>query len=100
MGVGEEGSAVISPYPLEPDVRLARVRALLEVVARRVAVDEAVGVLRCWWGCSAAQVRGELHTRYGDQINEYGGEVDVEAARVVAAANAAADRRADPDLDE
>lgn len=88
----------MSRCPSEPDVRIAAARDLLVVLARRVAIDEAVGVLRCWWGCSDVQARGELHARYGPGAGGGIGGIDAEAARVVAVSNADADGRADPEF--
>ncbi|ADJ48273.1 hypothetical protein AMES_6448 [Amycolatopsis mediterranei S699] len=66
-------------------------RRLLDSLARRVAVDEAVGVLQGWQGCDAAQARGELTEDAGDV------GLGAEAARVAAAVDAQADGTADPD---
>jgi hypothetical protein len=74
-------------------------------------LDQTVGILRCWWHCSATQARTELHARYDhlpDGEQRPGGPgfnlgvsagMRAETARVVALTNAAADRFADPDLE-
>ncbi|MEV6828238.1 hypothetical protein [Amycolatopsis sp. NPDC051102] len=66
-------------------------RRLLDSLARRAAVDEAIGVLQGWQGCDAAQARDELTEDTGEA------GLAAEAARVAAAVDARADGTADPD---
>jgi hypothetical protein len=66
-------------------------RRLLDSLAVRAAVNEAVGVLQGWQGCDAAQARDELTG--GTGVSGLGAE----AARVAAAVDAQADGTADPD---
>jgi hypothetical protein len=73
----------------DPDAdSLAVAGRLLDSLAGRVAVDEAVGILRGWQGCDAAQARHDLTGGAG---------LGAEAARVAAAVDARADGTADPD---
>jgi hypothetical protein len=57
-------------------------------VSRRTTLDEAVGILRSWYGWDDARARRRLQGEEGATV----------AARVVAMINATADH-ADPDLD-
>ncbi|MEU4674831.1 hypothetical protein AB0F91_44565 [Amycolatopsis sp. NPDC023774] len=66
-------------------------RLLLDSLARRAAVGEAVGIMQCWQGCDAAQARHDLTG--GTDVAGLGAE----AARVAALVNARADGTADPD---
>jgi hypothetical protein len=75
----------------DADSLAAAGRRLLDSLARRTAVGEAVGVLRSWQGCDAAQARDELTEDTGDA------GLDAEAARVAAAVDDRADGTADPD---
>jgi hypothetical protein len=68
--------------------RAERARRLEERMRLRTALHEGVGILRVWHIC------GQQHAR--DQLDVPEGR-DVEAARVIAAVNATADGRADPD---
>jgi hypothetical protein len=70
----------------DADALAAAGRRLLDSLAARAAVDEAVGVLQGWQGCDAAQARDDLTEDTG-----------AEAARVAAAVDARADGTADPD---
>ncbi|MDT7805511.1 MAG: hypothetical protein QOI78_8944 [Actinomycetota bacterium] len=73
-----------------PGEREAAARRLLERLRARAAVNEAVGVLRSWGACGTQQARDDL-CRPGAASQH------AEARRVIAAADAAADGRADPD---
>jgi hypothetical protein len=66
-------------------------RRLLDSLAGRAAVNEAVGVLRGWQGCDAAQARDDLTGDTG------AAGLGAGAARVAAAVDARADGTADPD---
>jgi hypothetical protein len=68
--------------------RAVSARRLQERMRLRTALHEGVGILRVWHIC------GQEHAR--DQLDVAEGR-DVEAARVIAAVNAAAEDRADPD---
>lgn len=72
--------------------RVALARRVLDVLAQRVAVEEAVGVLRGWQGCDSAAAREQLSSRRD-------GGRDEQAARVVALANSRAETGTDPDWD-
>ncbi len=63
--------------------RAALAARMVTALSRRTALEEAVGVLRCWHDCGTAQARLDL--------------VDDEVARVAAVVDADADGRADPD---
>jgi hypothetical protein len=75
--------------------QLAMAGRIAHVVARRAAMAEAVGIMRCWQGCDAAQARHDLIDNGGGAAGQ-----DAEAARVTALVDAMADRRADPDWDK
>lgn len=90
------------PRPPSDEAQTVQARRVLEALAQRTTLDEAIGVLRCWWQCSATQARSELEARYDRRSGDApGGSPDMtaEVTRVVAVVNAAADRCADPDLD-
>jgi hypothetical protein len=72
----------------DADPPAAAGRFLLDSLAGRVAVDEAVGILRAWQGCDAAQALDDLAGGVG---------LGAEAARVAAVIDARADGMADPD---
>jgi hypothetical protein len=63
-------------------------------IARRAAMAEAVGIVRCWHGCDGVQAHRELVDNGGGSAGP-----DAEAARVTAVVDAMAERRADPDWD-
>ena len=68
--------------------RAERAQLLEERMRLRTALHEGVGILRVWHLCGRQQARDQLDVPEGR---------DVAAARVIAAVNAAADGRADPD---
>jgi hypothetical protein len=74
--------------PFSEQCRAESARRLQERIRLRTALYEGVGILRVWHTC------GQQHAH--DQLDVPEGR-DVEAARVIAAVNAAADGRADPD---
>ncbi|HEV2087694.1 MAG TPA: hypothetical protein VGR21_05230 [Cryptosporangiaceae bacterium] len=77
----------------EPAARLKLARHLVAAVHGRAALDEAVGVLRYWGDCGAQQARQQLYAGHGARGRQ------IEAARVAAVVDAAADRRGDPEWD-
>jgi GAF domain-containing protein len=68
-------------------------RRLVDALARRTALDEAVGILSCWQRCDTVQARHNLVKR-GAVVGQ-----DAEVARMAAVVDAQADGRADPDWD-
>lgn len=68
-------------------------RRLTSSLARRAALEEAVGALSCWEHCDATQARQDLVApgHLDDQ--------DAEVARVAAIVDARADGHGDPDWD-
>jgi hypothetical protein len=74
----------------EPD---AVVRRLTSSLARRAALDEAVGALSCWEHCDATQARRDI------VAPEHLDDQDAEVARVAAIVDARAEGRGDPDWD-
>ncbi|MEV7094966.1 hypothetical protein AB0M80_19225 [Amycolatopsis sp. NPDC051045] len=79
----------MTPPDPDADSPAAAGRLLLDSLAARVAVDEAVGILQGWQGCDAAQARHDLTGGAG---------LGAEAARVAAVVDARADGTADPDF--
>lgn len=76
----------------DPDTAsLAAAGRLLDSLAGRAAVGEAVGILQGWRGCDAAQALRDLAGSTG------AAGLGVEAARVAALVDARADGTADPD---
>jgi hypothetical protein len=71
--------------------RLAVAARLTDALARRTALDEAVGILSCWQRCDSGQARRNMTER------GYVDGQDAEVARMAAAVDARADGRADPD---
>ncbi len=71
--------------------RTALAARMVTALSRRTALEEAVGVVRCWHDCGTAQARRDLVDQDG-----VAGQ-DAQAARVVAIVDADADGRADPD---
>ncbi|MEU3627851.1 hypothetical protein BS329_09135 [Amycolatopsis coloradensis] len=74
----------------EPD-SFANAAWVVRALERRVAVNEAVGVLRGWQDCDAGQALADLTGDTGPAGR------DAEAARIAAVVNAQADGTADPD---
>jgi hypothetical protein len=74
--------------------QLAVAGRIVHAMARRAAMSEAIGIVRCWQGCDAMQARRDLVDNGGDTAGQ-----DAEAARVAALVDAMAERRADPDWD-
>ena len=70
----------------------AAARLVLERLNRRVALNEAIGILQVWRGCGRHQARRDMHARHGAAGQH------VEATRMIAVVNAVADGRKDPDL--
>jgi hypothetical protein len=66
-------------------------RHLLEQLRRRAVLSEGVGILQVWRLCEQQQARHELHAEHGDAGQ------GAEACRLIAAVDADADGRADPD---
>ena len=93
----------VDPTAADDAVRVVRARGVLLDLAQRTAFDRAVGVLRCWWHCTADQARAELRSRYGRRSGTVGASpdtgLDAEVSRVTAATDAAADRSVDPDFE-
>lgn len=73
--------------------QVATARRIAGAVARRGAPHEAVGAVRAWDGGTARQAGDRFRACEGDE------RCDAEVARVVAAVDAAADRRAAPEWD-
>lgn len=74
----------------DPEALATAVR-LVDALEGPAAVNEAIGILRGWQGCDAAQALDNLTGGAGPA------ERDAEAARIVAVVNAQADGTADPD---
>ncbi|WP_290056841.1 hypothetical protein [Amycolatopsis solani] len=66
-------------------------RRLLARTELRAAANEAVGILQVWYACRREQARDEL-----DVTGTAAGQ-EVEARRIIAVVDAAANGRADPD---
>jgi hypothetical protein len=64
---------------------------LVDELPRRVALDEAVGIVSCWRRCGAWQARRHLVEFDGPQRQ------DAEVARLAAVVETRADSRSDPD---
>jgi hypothetical protein len=81
------------PSSEERPEQIAVARRLVDALARRTALDEAVGILSCWQRCDTVQARKNLVKR-GGVVDQ-----DAEVARMAAVVHAQADGRADPDWD-
>ncbi|CCH31831.1 hypothetical protein ABZ816_25850 [Actinosynnema sp. NPDC047251] len=69
--------------------REAEARRVVDRMLRRAALHEAIGILQVWNSCGPQQARDDLH---------HSTSQDTEAHRVIAAVDATADGRDDPDL--
>ncbi|MFI6026623.1 hypothetical protein [Amycolatopsis magusensis] len=74
-----------------PDGHEVAARRLLERVRRRIALNEAVGIMQAWRDCGQQEARDDLRTEHGAAGQQ------VEADRLIAVVNAEARSRADPD---
>lgn len=72
--------------------REAAARSLVDDVRRRAELNEAVGILQAWRGCGEQQARDDMHADHGTAGRH------AAASRMIAAVNADADGRADPDV--
>jgi hypothetical protein len=77
--------------PVRDADREGAARRLLSLVRQRTALDEATGILMVWGNCGRAEARATLRAPYGRA-----GET-LEAARLLAVVDSAADSGADPD---
>jgi chorismate mutase len=84
--VEEEGEGMTSPSRGSGDTAAAQ--RLVDAIARRAALHEAVGIMRAWGG-------DDVLERLCDQHSD--AEREAEIARVSAVVDAAAEQRADPD---
>ncbi|GAB2747072.1 hypothetical protein [Amycolatopsis magusensis] len=74
-----------------PDGHEVAARRLVERVQRRVALNEAVGIMQAWRDCGQQEARDDLRVEHGVAGQQ------VEADRLIAVVNADARSRADPD---
>jgi hypothetical protein len=66
-------------------------RRVLHRLRQRAALNQAVGILRVWHCCGEQQARDDMHSQHRTTGQ------DVEALRMIAVVNAAAEGRGDPD---
>jgi len=71
--------------------REAAARRLLERLRQRVVLSEGVGILQTWHLCGQQEARDDLRAVHGRTGQ------NTEATRMIAAVDADADGRADPD---
>lgn len=71
--------------------RQAAARRLLTGLRQRAALNEGVGILRSWHLCGQQEARDDLRAEHGRTGQ------NTEAIRMIAAVDADADGRADPD---
>ena len=67
-------------------------RRLTDWLRLRAELNEGVGIRQVWQVCGPSQARAALRAEHGDAGQ------GVEARRMTAAVDAAADRRSDPDV--
>lgn len=65
---------------------------LVERMRLRTELNEGIGIRQVWRVCGQSQARDELRAEHGDAGQ------GAAARRMIAAVDAAADRRADPDV--
>lgn len=74
-----------------PDGHEEAARRLVERVQRRIALNEAVGIMQTWRDCGQQEARDDLRGSHGVAGQQ------VEADRMIAVVNADARNRDDPD---
>ena len=67
-------------------------RRLADALRLRAELNEGVGIRQVWQVCGPSQARADLRAEYGDAGQ------GAEARRMIAAVDAAADHRSDPDV--